>query len=66
MQDMFFKPGIPDPLGQRAGARAGAMSVLCGIAALESVKTKRPVSIASLLRPEAGESKENRAGVAAS
>jgi predicted dehydrogenase len=65
MQDMFFKPGIPDPLGQRAGARAGAMSVLCGIAALESAKTKRPVSIASLLRPEAGEAKEKRTGFAA-
>jgi predicted dehydrogenase len=52
MQDMLFKPGLPDPLNQRAGARAGALSVLCGVAALESIKTHRPVSIKSLLEPQ--------------
>ena len=43
-----FKPGTPDPLNQRAGARAGAMSVLCGVAAVESMKQARPVAIAEL------------------
>ncbi|CUA89419.1 Gfo/Idh/MocA family oxidoreductase [Chelatococcus daeguensis] len=36
MRDMIFRPGAQDRLRQRAGSRAGAMSVLCGIAALES------------------------------
>ena len=53
MQDMLFKPGAPDPLNQRAGARAGALSVLCGVAALQSSKTNLPVSIESLLQPAA-------------
>jgi predicted dehydrogenase len=53
MQDLLFKPGASDPLNQRAGARAGAMSVLCGIAALQSTKTNLPVSIESLLQPPA-------------
>ncbi len=45
LRDMLFKPGVADPLGQRAGARAGAASVLCGLAALESMRTKRVVSV---------------------
>jgi predicted dehydrogenase len=45
---MLFKPGTPDPLNQRAGARAGALSVLCGVAANESVRLGRPVSVAEL------------------
>ena len=45
LRDMLFKPGVADPLGQRAGARAGAVSVLCGLAALESMRTKRVVSV---------------------
>lgn len=45
---MLFKPGTPDPLNQRAGARAGAMSVLCGVAAVESMKQGRPVIIGEL------------------
>jgi predicted dehydrogenase len=53
MQDMLFKLGAPDPLNQRAGARAGALSVLCGVAALQSSKTNLPVSIESLLQPAA-------------
>jgi predicted dehydrogenase len=51
LQDMLFKPGTPDPLNQRAGSRAGAMSVLCGVAALQSSKTGQPVSVAALLDP---------------
>jgi hypothetical protein len=48
---MLFKPGTPDPLNQRAGSRAGAMSVLCGIAALQSSKTGQMVSVSKLLDP---------------
>jgi hypothetical protein len=51
LQDMLFKPGTPDPLKQRAGSRAGAMSVLCGIAALQSAKTGQMVSVSKLLDP---------------
>jgi predicted dehydrogenase len=52
LQDMLFKPGTPDPLNQRAGSRAGAMSVLCGVAALESTKTGQAVDVARLLDPK--------------
>ena len=45
LRDMLFKPGATDPLGQRAGSRAGAISVLCGIAALESAESGRPVRL---------------------
>ena len=48
LRTMLFKPDIADPLGQRAGARAGAVSVLCGLAALESSRTKRAVSLQDL------------------
>jgi predicted dehydrogenase len=48
LRDMLFKPGASDPLGQRAGARAGAVSVLCGLAAVESVRRKDMVSIRDL------------------
>jgi predicted dehydrogenase len=48
LRTMLFKPGVADPLGQRAGARAGAVSVLCGLAALESSRTKRNVSLQDL------------------
>jgi predicted dehydrogenase len=42
---MLFAPGMDEPLGQRAGARAGAMSVLAGLAALDSAKTGAPVAV---------------------
>jgi predicted dehydrogenase len=48
LRRMLFEPGMADPLGQRADARAGALSVLCGVAARESVRQNRPVSIAEL------------------
>jgi predicted dehydrogenase len=48
LRQMLFKPGMPDPLNQRADARAGALSVLCGIAARESMRTNLPVTIAEL------------------
>ena len=43
--NMIFKDGA-DPLGQRAGSRAGAMSVMVGLAALESAQSGRTVNIA--------------------
>jgi predicted dehydrogenase len=46
---MLFEPDKPDPLGQRAGALAGAMSVLCGVAATESMKRGVAVKVAPLL-----------------
>ena len=46
---MMFAPDMADPLGQRAGALAGAMSVLTGVAAVESVKCGAPVEVKSLL-----------------
>jgi predicted dehydrogenase len=45
LRNMLFKPDVADKLGQRAGARAGAMSVLCGLAALQSSHTKRNVAL---------------------
>ena len=49
MRNMLFHPGASDPLGQRAGARAGAMSVLCGIAALTSARTGKLVRLVELM-----------------
>ena len=34
LRDMLFKSGLKDPLGQRAGAEAGVLSLLTGVAAL--------------------------------
>ncbi|SES34589.1 Predicted dehydrogenase [Tranquillimonas rosea] len=48
MRDMIFRRGN-DPLHQRAGSRAGAMSVLTGLAALKSSDEGAEVSVASLL-----------------
>jgi predicted dehydrogenase len=47
---MAFHPEQPDPLKQRAGSRAGAMSILTGIAAVRSVETGQPIKIADLVK----------------
>lgn len=47
MRDLIFRGG-DDPLGQRAGSRAGAMSVLVGVAALQSSREGRLVRITEL------------------
>lgn len=52
LRDMLFRTGTPDPLGHAAGSRAGAMSVLLGAAANESIATGQPVSIPGLLGAE--------------
>jgi predicted dehydrogenase len=46
----LFVPDADDPAGQRAGARAGAMSVLTGVAATRSAETGQPVDILPLLQ----------------
>ena len=48
LRNLLFKPGESDPLGQRAGTQAGALSMLCGVAALESVRQGRAVTLAEL------------------
>lgn len=49
LKEMIFKPSTPDPLRQRAGSRAGAMSALTGIAAVRSIEGHKPVRIADLV-----------------
>jgi hypothetical protein len=56
LQDKIFRdPGATDPYGRTAGSRDGAMSVLIGIAARESIAQNRPINIADLtdLQPKA-------------
>ncbi|NTF43776.1 Gfo/Idh/MocA family protein [Rhizobium rhizogenes] len=48
LRNMLLRSGPNDELKQRAGSRAGAMSVLCGIAALQSSRTGQQVSLADL------------------
>ncbi|MEJ1157564.1 Gfo/Idh/MocA family protein [Prosthecomicrobium sp. N25] len=48
LRTMLFVPGTEDPLGQRAGARAGALALLTGVAALKSSKEGRPVRVEEL------------------
>ncbi|HYD51228.1 MAG TPA: Gfo/Idh/MocA family oxidoreductase, partial [Gemmatimonadaceae bacterium] len=49
MRAMLFEPGKPDPLGQRAGSRAGAVSILTGIAADRSIQRGQSVRIEELV-----------------
>lgn len=49
LQDrIFLNPTAPDPLRHAAGTRDGAMSVLIGVAARNSIETGKPVKIADL------------------
>jgi len=45
---LFGPAGQPDPLGHMAGSRAGAMSVLVGVAANTAIASGQPVTIADL------------------
>ncbi len=45
---LFRDPASPDPYGHTAGSRDGAMSVLIGIAARQSIETGKAVKIGSL------------------
>ncbi|MSU89312.1 gfo/Idh/MocA family oxidoreductase [Rhodobacteraceae bacterium 2CG4] len=49
----LFEPQAEDPAGQRAGARAGALSVLTGVAATRSAETGKAVDILPLLDSDA-------------
>jgi predicted dehydrogenase len=51
LRDHLFRGVEADPLGLQAGSRAGAMSILTGIAANRSIDSGTPVSIAGLLAP---------------
>ena len=50
MKDLFDPGAAPDPHGRAADHRAGAWSVLTGIAANESIATGQPVQVDSLVR----------------
>jgi predicted dehydrogenase len=47
---LFGAEELPDPLGHMAGSRAGAMSVLLGVAANQSIASGQAVNVADLLR----------------
>ncbi|GMA63279.1 Gfo/Idh/MocA family oxidoreductase [Alicyclobacillus fastidiosus] len=49
LKDHLFRDATTDPLGHQAGSRAGAMSVLLGVAANRSIAERRMVSISELL-----------------
>ena len=50
LREHLFRGDAPDPLGQHADARAGALAALVGIAANRSIATGQPVRIAELQR----------------
>lgn len=50
IQAHLFRDGLPDPLGQRADSRAGAMSMLVGAAANLSIASGKPVRIADIFQ----------------
>jgi len=47
-EKIFRTPSAPDPLHQAANVRDGAMAVLIGVAARNSIDTGKPVRIADL------------------
>jgi hypothetical protein len=52
LRDHLFRGLDADPLGLQADSRAGAMSILTGIAANRSIASGRPVTIEDLLKPQ--------------
>jgi len=54
LRKRLFNPSGADTYKQAAGSRDGAMSILVGIAARQSIETKKPIKIESLtsLKPE--------------
>ena len=50
MQDMIFRGPVPDPLGQTAGSRAGALSIMIGVTARRSVEQQRPIAVEELVK----------------
>jgi len=51
LRDHLFRGVESDPLGLQADSRAGAMSILTGIAANQSIRTGTLVKVAELLSP---------------
>ncbi|HUU29143.1 MAG TPA: Gfo/Idh/MocA family oxidoreductase [archaeon] len=49
IKDMLFRPDQQDPLGQRAGLRAGILSSGIGISAYTSIERKERMKIADLI-----------------
>ncbi|MDW8350705.1 MAG: Gfo/Idh/MocA family oxidoreductase [Anaerolineae bacterium] len=49
LERLFGGKPMPDPLGHMAGSRAGAMSILIGIGANQSIASGQAVNIADLL-----------------
>jgi predicted dehydrogenase len=52
LERLFSEHQFPDPLGHMAGAWAGAMSVLMGVAANKSIESGELVAIGDLLRAQ--------------
>jgi predicted dehydrogenase len=52
LQRAAFKNDLPDPLGRVAGTRAGALSIIIGIAANKSIKEGKMVYVKDLLKEE--------------
>jgi len=50
IRDMIFRPSGADPLGQKAGMRAGLMSSLIGIASYTSIDERGTVKIDDLVK----------------
>lgn len=50
LRRLFTTEPIPDPLGFMADSRAGAMSILVGVAANRSIASGQPVAITDLLQ----------------
>ena len=50
LRDHLFLGAVEDPLGHSAGSRAGAMSVLIGVAVNKSIEENRFIRIADLLK----------------
>ena len=49
LDKLFKDPALPDPLKQSAGTRDGAMSIIVGIAARNSIESAKPIKIADLV-----------------
>jgi len=49
IREHLFREGLADPLNQRADSRAGAMSVLVGVAANQAISSGQPVHITDLM-----------------
>lgn len=55
LDQILVTPNMPDPLGHAAGTRDGAMAILLGIAARNSIESSKPINVSDLtdLKPVA-------------